>query len=85
MKIQDLEKLAKHQNLDTELTWVDGQKHIGIKQKYVWHWFRVLEESTGRLYFVQSYSTNTGKIKKGILHGYSIIDRFESLIEKHLK
>jgi len=49
-----------------------GNEIIGInKNTNVWHWFEVY--FSGNVFFHHSYSMNSGKVNKGIIHGIKIL------------
>jgi hypothetical protein len=86
MKIQDIKKLSEIKGFQTETFYKDGQEHIGISIKeYVWHWFYAFDSATGEAMFHHTYSSNTGKTKKGYQHKWNTYQFVERLIQKNIK
>lgn len=73
MTKQELINNANSKNFRVEFSKdIYGNEIIGInKNNNCYHWFEVINEN---IYFNHTYSMNTGKIKKGIMHGLNILN-----------
>lgn len=54
---------------NNNIRFEETENMIGIYVKNVWHWFRSYDSF---LVFNHSYSQNTGKTKKGLIHGLNV-------------
>jgi hypothetical protein len=65
-----------------------NEKLIGISfGKFVWHWFTLVQyNNDGQQYltFLESYSTNTGKTKSGMIHMMNVCRSLNKKLKTNL-